>query len=166
MKIPFMALMVSGMTIAGTGTQVLAQPAPTTTTYHARHDTQFLAGLQWNFGDSTPEFVVGVRHTRTNTSDNVVGIKGDVAVPLDNKRWKQPVVRVMGVAGNRDVQGELGLGVQVNTWKPVVGAGVQGPFVNGGANYIFGDGLKPYIGVNSLKKPKKRKVVADAPEPI
>jgi hypothetical protein len=160
MKSRMVAMTGACMVMAGTGTSAIALPPSVQPTVHARHDTMFLAGLQWNFGDKTPEAVFGVRHARTDTSSNVVGIKSDVVVPLDGTRWKQPVVRVMGVAGNREVQGELGLGVQVGTWKPVIGAGVQGPFVNGGANYLSGDGLKPYIGLNSLKAPKKRSVLS------
>ena len=117
------------------------------------YETRVLAGLQWNFGDSQPELVLGVRRTQTSTSSHVRGGKIDLAIPLKADFGQiKPVVRVMGVAGNRDVQGEFGFGMRVLDWKPVVAAGAQIPYANGGINYVFADGAKPYVGFNTLKR--------------
>ncbi len=117
------------------------------------YHTSFIAGLQWNFGDSQPELVLGVRRTQTSTSSQVRGAKIDLAIPLKADFGQiKPVVRVMGLAGNRDVQGEFGFGMRMLDWKPVVAAGAQIPYANGGINYVFGDGVKPYVGLNTVKR--------------
>jgi hypothetical protein len=56
----------------------------------------------------------------------------------------------MGVAGVRQVQLELGGGVRLFDWRPVLGAGLQGLYSNGGVNYLPSEGFAPYIGVNDL----------------
>jgi hypothetical protein len=122
-----------------------------------RMETQAFAGLQWNFGDSTPELVIGVRRTQTDNDDEVIGGKIDLTLKLNEKILSQPMLRFVGLAGNRDVQGELAIGVKGFALKPVVGAGVQAPFANAGVNYVFGEGFQIYAGFNSLKKPEKPK---------
>jgi hypothetical protein len=116
--------------------------------------TVFSFGVQWDFGENRPDFVAGVRRTQTNTTSHVTGSKIDVSFPLTFDDGFQPRVRVLGLAGNRTAQGEAGVGVSVKQSKlsPLVAAGVQFPYVNGGANYIFGAGLKPYLGVNTINR--------------
>jgi hypothetical protein len=123
----------------------------------AEFETQFLGGLQWNFGSSAPELVLGVRRTRTDADDTVVGGKLDFAFPLNAHFFDGLTFRAMGLAGDRDVQGEFGLGLNGFDFKPLIAAGAQGPYVNGGANYIFGVGLQPYLGANSLQRPRAAK---------
>jgi hypothetical protein len=118
-----------------------------------RAETRVMAGVQWNFGTSTPEFVVGVRRIETRRGDSTFGGKFDIAIPLSMKNFKTPIVRVMALAGNRDIQAEFGFGVKLLEWKAVAGLGVQAPYTNGGVNYIFGDGLNPYLGINTLARP-------------
>lgn len=115
--------------------------------------TKFFAGLQWNFGDSRPELVLGVRRSETNTSNHVAGGKADLAVPLTTQFAEiKPVLRIMGLYGNRDVQAEFGFGMRAFDWKPLAGAGVQAPHANGGLNYVFADGFKAYAGANTLAR--------------
>ena len=66
--------------------------------------------------------------------------------------WTRPVVRVMAVVGVSEAQLELGGGVRLFDWSPVFAAGVQGPYSNGGANYLPGGGIRPYVGLNDLGK--------------
>jgi hypothetical protein len=56
----------------------------------------------------------------------------------------------MAVAGVRQVQLEFGGGVRLIDWRPVLGAGLQGLYSNGGTNYLPSDGFAPYLGVNDL----------------
>lgn len=122
--------------------------------------TKFYAGMQWNFGDSRPELVVGVRRSETHASSRVTGGKADLAVPLTTKVAEiKPVLRVMGLYGNRDVQAEFGLGVRAIDWQPLVGAGIQVPYANVGFNYVYRDGFKAYAGANTLTRaPAPRRV--------
>ncbi len=130
--------------------------APYTYVTTSRHETAALVGLQWNFGSSTPELVLGVRTTNIRPSGAVSGVKFDVAIPL-NANWQKPTVRVLGVGGRRNALAEAGLGYSFASSSIVIGAGVQGPFVSGGFNYAPGSSVMPYFGVNSFNRPKKPK---------
>jgi len=134
-------------------------PTATTTTSAFEpsdaYETQFLGGVQWNFGTSVPELVLGFRQTRTSTDDDVIGGKLDFAFPLNAHFLDGFTVRGMGLAGDRDAQGEFGVGLRGWNFKPLLAAGAQGPYVNGGANYIFGEGFEPYLGANSLSQPRR-----------
>jgi len=131
-------------------------PAPVeTTSTSSASEIQFLGGLQWNFGTNAPELVLGFRETRTSSSDEVVGGKLDLEFPLNAHFLDAFTIRGMGLAGDRDVQGEFGLGLSGFDFKPLLAGGIQGPYVNGGVNYIFGTGFEPYLGANSLSRPHK-----------
>jgi hypothetical protein len=134
-----------------------AMAAPAQTVYSTRHEVAALIGLQWNFSSSAPELVLGARATSTKSSDRVNGVKFDIAIPLSEAKWTKPTVRVLGVVGNRDVLGEAGVGYSFAASSFVLAAGVQGPFVNAGVNYLIGSSLMPYIGVNSFNRPRKAK---------
>jgi hypothetical protein len=110
-------------------------------------------GLQWNFGASVPEFVVGTRYTQSNSDNIAAGAKLDVAFPLAAKQWKMPTLRLVGLYGTCAVQGELGLGASLSDMKPFVPAGAQGPYFNGGANISLEAKANPYIGFDSLGSP-------------
>jgi hypothetical protein len=124
-----------------------------TTTLQKRSETVAFGGIQWNFGASSPELVLGVRTTQSNRTSNVTGAKFDVAIPLDSKAWMMPTLRVMGVAGSCDVQGEAGLGWSFAANNPLFAVGVQAPFSTAGINYTIPGSFAPYVGVNSLRKP-------------
>ena len=127
-------------------------------------ETKFFAGLQWNFGDSQPELVLGARRSETSTSKEVRGGKIDLAIPLRLSLDEiKPVIRVLGVAGNRDVQGEFGFGLRLLDWKPLIAVGAQVPYANGGVNFVFNDGVKPYVGFNTLKRAVAPRVIDGAP---
>ena len=123
------------------------------TTLNKRNETVAFGGINWNFGASKPELVLGVRATQSNRTSNVMGAKFDVAIPLDSKTWTMPTFRVMGLAGSCDVQGEVGLGWSFNTNYPLFAVGVQAPYSTAGINYAIPNSFSPYLGVNSLRKP-------------
>ncbi len=120
-----------------------------------------MAGFQWNFGTSTPELVLGVRRIETRQNDSTIGGKFDIAIPLNAVTFKTPIVRLMAVGGNRDVQAEFGFGLKLMEWKAVAGLGVQAPYTNVGVNYIFNEGFNPYFGFNTLRKPTAPAVYPD-----
>lgn len=130
--------------------------SPTGTAPRARTETQFFAGLQWNFGTSAAELVGGVRRTRTSADNDVTGLKADVALPL-GRDILSPKVRLLALGGSRLVQAELGGGFDFAAGSPVISGGVQLPYLNGGANYVVGSGVQPYVGVNSLQRPPSGK---------
>jgi hypothetical protein len=114
-------------------------------------ETRFVAGVQLDLGTLAPSLYFAVRSAETTTHDQVYGAMLDVSVPaLPQLLDANPIVRVMGLAGNRGFQGEAGAGLRVRDLAPVLAAGVQAPYVNGGLNYIWGDGLHPYAGVSTF----------------
>ena len=135
-----------------------------TTTTSPREEARVGVGLQWNFGASQPELTLAARWTRTQTDSNVVGVKFDVALPVLNG-WR-PTLRLMGLAGDRDIQGEFGFGYRFATSKVLLGLGAQAPYVNGGMNYEFGDSVAAYGGVNTfgrLVAPRQTTTVGSPP---
>ncbi len=137
--------------LLGAGAALATPPLVANEQLHA--ETRVMGGVQWNFGSSSPELVLGVRRIETRQNDSALGGKLDIAIPLNLVTFKTPIIRLMAIGGNRDVQGEFGFGLKLMEWKAVVGAGIQAPYTNGGVNYIFNDGLNPYFGFNTLKKP-------------
>lgn len=121
-----------------------------TVTYSKNNDTAFSVGVQYDFGDMQPELVGSVRHTVTDTENDVTGGKVDLSIPLTGDNH-MPTMRAMGVAGSTDVQGEFGLGYDFGSAQALVAGGAQGPYVNGGINYQLDGKFAPYIGVNTLK---------------
>ena len=132
---------------------VLAAPGGATESTNKKNETVAFVGLQWNFGSSSPELVLGGRTTRSNNTTSVAGAKFDIAIPLNAKTWNQPTVRLLGLGGSCDVQGEAGVGYGFATKAPVFALGVQAPFANAGINYSIPNKFSPYIGMNSLRKP-------------
>ena len=127
-----------------------------TTTYSSNSETKAFIGIQFDLGDMQPELVGGVRYTKTDTKNDVTGVKGDVALPLMGDGQFMPTMRVMGLMGSTEVQGEAGLGYNTATQQFLLGAGAQGPYVNGGMNLEMDGSLHPYIGANTLKEAPER----------
>lgn len=147
-------IMTSVFSPAQAQTPTFSTPNVGTIYIRSTLQTVFSIGVQWDFGDKRPDFVAGVRRTQTNTTSHVIGSKVDLSFPLTLDDGFQPRIRALALAGNRTAQGEAGVGLALNKSKvaPLVAAGVQLPYVNGGANYIYGGGLKPYLGVNTLQR--------------
>ena len=137
----------------------LVPAVPQTIVEEDRDETRFFGGLRWSFGSGAPEIVAGVRHENTSTSDNVSGAQVDIAIPFSTDGITAPKARIMGLFGNRSVQGLAGVGYDFDKAAPLLGLGVQGPFSEGGAN-IYADGtIDPYLGKKTLdreKGPKRR----------
>jgi hypothetical protein len=123
----------------------------------SRNDTAFSLGIQYDFGDMQAELVGSVRRTHTNTGNDVTGGKLDVAIPLFAQSYF-PTFRAMGLAGSTKVQGEAGVGYDFAKQLPLLGAGVQGPYSNAGANFDM-NGVTPYAGANTLKDAPARTTV-------
>ncbi|MDZ7823248.1 MAG: hypothetical protein U5K75_03870 [Ahrensia sp.] len=52
-----------------------------------------------------PKVTGAVRHTKTDTSSSVTGAQADIAIPLGGGGFANTEVRVLGLAGNRDILG-------------------------------------------------------------
>ncbi len=145
--------------------------APTTTvvpglsSYGLRNtwDTRFSVGLQWNFGTMLPELVLAVRRTDTTPHNQVYGGQADISFPINLADPLQlPTVRALGLAGNRDAQGQAGIGLQLAHWAPLAAVGLQVPYASGGANYVLGQGLQPYGGVNAFSRVSAPRIISSS----
>ncbi len=130
-----------------------ARPADPLVITTSASDTVAFLGFQWNFGSKAPELVLGARYTQSDAENSLLGAKLDLAFPLDSAKWTTPTLRLMGVDGGCNVQGELGLGMSFADTKPFVAAGIQGPYVNGGVDLGFDGRYAPYLGLSSLAAP-------------
>lgn len=133
-------------------------PPQPTTQFEDRSATIFSIGLRFSFGTNTPSVVGGVRHLETDEDNDVTGILGELDFPLGNI-FQLPKIRFMGVLGNRDVQGMAGVGFNFQSASPLIGLGVQGPFSEAGLNWELNGTPDPYVGVNSFRRARSRKVI-------
>lgn len=116
-------------------------------------ETAGFVGLRWNFGSQVPAVTVGIRFTRTGVDDDVTGAKMDFSLDLKKDFAFTPTVRLLGIVGNRDVQGELGLGIQTADWQALLSGGVQLAHFNLGANLTLDGTLAPFVELNGLGRP-------------
>lgn len=146
--------MAAAVTPAEAGISFYTAPQGSPGGVRAVVKTIFSLGIQWDFGDKKPEIVAAVRRTQTDAQSRVTGGKVDLTMPLALDMNFAPKLRVLGVAGDRNIQAEAGFGLRLtpHSISPLIAGGVQLPYVNGGANYIFADGLKPYLGFNTIRR--------------
>ena len=114
--------------------------------------TAAFVGLQWNFGEATPELTGGVRYLTSNDNGLVYGAQADVALPLMSSSFG-PTIRLLGLAGNEDVQAQAGVGYDFASALPLLAVGVQASYFTAGANIELGGDVNPYFGLNTLAKP-------------
>ncbi len=131
--------------------------APTATVINApggkRRSESFFMGINWNFGTKAPELVLGLRSLRTGVDKKSSGAQLDVFLPfLGGISFDR--IRLSYVGGQRSVLGQLGFGYSFSQQTPLVGLGVQVPYANFGLDYLFRGTALPYVGLNSLNRPK------------
>ena len=140
---------------AGTGGPVVPPTVPADVTKNSRNDNKIYAGINWNWGAREgATAVIGYRAAKVRSNDRVRGAKIEVSYVLSGAPMGLGEVRVKALAGKRSVQGELGAGFSFQGQAALLNAGVQGPYVNGGTDYLFGKGWMPYVGVNTLGRVK------------
>ena len=137
---------VSAVTVIGSMTAWAGVPAPTI----GVNQTTASIGLRFEFGDNAPEIVGTVRQTYTDPNNMVTGGLAELAIPLTNKKHFGPKIRAMGLIGSTSFQGEAGIGYDFANQQPLIGLGLQGPYVEGGANYLFDGEFHPYLGINTF----------------
>ena len=127
----------------------IAGAAIVTPTLTGTENTTAGIGLRFEFGDNTAQIVASLRHTYTNTNNTVTGAMAEIAVPLFPAAHFGPKIRAMGLLGSTSFQGEAGVGYDFYNQQPLIGLGVQGPYVEAGANYLFDGKFHPYLGVDT-----------------
>lgn len=152
-KLLLASLAVTAATFAASSQVLAGVPQP----YVSNTETTLSIGLQYDFGDQQVDLVAAARSTKTDAGNDVIGGKVDLAIPMTGDNYA-PTIRVMGLAGSPDVYGEAGMGYDFAKSQALIGAGAQGPYVNGGFNYFFGGILAPYLGANTLDGAPERDI--------
>jgi len=117
--------------------------------YSVDENTPF-AALQWTFGAETvkPDVIIGYRSVDVDTDGDVSGWQGSVSYKPEHGIDK---IKVEGVSGDEDIQYTYGGGYSLQHHKALVSAGVNGSYLTGGADYIFGHNkIEPYLGLTTL----------------
>ena len=121
-----------------------------------RTDNRVYAGLSWELSGNRgflPNIQVGFRALQVKSSDTVNG--GDISLRLKLGAGLQlDSTRLVYVGGNRDVQGDLGIGYSFARSGFLGTAAIQGPYLKIGSDFMSGS-LKPYVEINSLAKPNE-----------
>ncbi|MGZ5130302.1 MAG: hypothetical protein ACXWCV_03110 [Caldimonas sp.] len=150
------ALAVALPAEAGKGGPVVPPTVDPIVTHSSRNDNKVYAGINWNFGVRTGATVfVGVRAARVNADSKVHGAKAEISYVLSGAPMGLGEARLKYLVGNRDTQGEGGVGYSFAHQAFLVNGGMQAPFMNGGADYLFGKGFLVYIGGNTLDSVRK-----------
>ena len=160
----------AGPALAGKGG---SPPTPTFTTVVTGQDKvgddEFFAGINWQFGaDSQAEFVIGYRDVNVHSDGDVAGVGVDFTFPFkDGLKFGE--VRLKGIDGQDDWQGEFGWGWSFMHKGFLLTGGAQSNFVTLGTDYVFGTGWEPYIGINSVSDfdvpPYLTQTTASCPSP-
>jgi hypothetical protein len=113
-------------------------------------EDEFFVGINWQFGAaSQAELVIGYRDVDVETNGDVSGAGVDMTFPLKDGIHVGEL-RFKGIEGEDDLQGEFGLGWSFFHKGFLLTAAAQGPYVTLGADFVFGTGFEPYIGVNTI----------------
>ncbi|GAB2499341.1 hypothetical protein [Arenimonas alkanexedens] len=167
----FALVLACGPVLAGVPTP---PPAPTfTTTVIGQDNTsedEFFVGLNWQFGaHSQPELVVGYRDLDVSSNGDVDGFGLDFTFPL-TKGFRPGELRLKGIDGDEDLQGEFGLGWSFAHQGFLLTGGAQGRHFTAGTDYVFGTGWQPYLGVNTVGEydvpPYLTETTASCPSPF
>jgi len=109
-------------------------------------ETRAYIGLQWIVGDAVgamPNFVLGIRQSRTRTNNIVTGGDMSFAVSLDTLR--PDAIRISYLEGKCDFIGQYGFGYSFSKQANLFFAGVVGPF-----SKVFAEidsGKNPAVGL-------------------
>ncbi len=159
-----LALVVAVPAQAGKGGPTQPPTVAASINKESRNDNKLYAGINWNFGARTgATAVLGYRAAKVRANDRVRGAKVEVSYVLSGAPMGLGELRVKGLAGSRSLQGELGAGYGFQGQAFLLTGGVQGPYVNAGADYLFGPGWQPYVGVNTLGKAKGARETSSCP---
>lgn len=137
---------------------------PPTIVKSSRNDNSLYVGINWNFGVRTgATAVLGYRDAKVKSNGNVDGFKVEATWVLSGAPMGFGELRAKYLKGERSAQGEVGLGFSGAHEAFLIHGGVQGPYINGGVDYLFNKGWLASIGVNSLGKVKKPKETTTCP---
>lgn len=159
MKSRALVLLLAGVCISSSafaGIPSIPATATTVTTGSgSRTDTRGYVGLNWTLGASlTPAVVLGVSNMRVKSNGDTSGAR--LAFHLNLAGGVAPgLVKLSYLQGKEDVQGEIGAGYNFIKAAPLLGLGVNAPYVAAGVDGYLSGEFSPYLGLTSQGKYKK-----------
>ena len=118
-------------------------------------NTNAYAGLNWNLGGGwTPSVVLGVFNTRVKADGDTEG--ANLAFHLNLAGGVKPgKFKLSYLNGKEDVQGELGIGYDFMRSAPLLGLGINAPYVSAGVDGYLNGSIIPFATLHSQGKFKK-----------
>ncbi len=124
----------------------------TTSGSTSKNNTNAYAGLNWSLGSSwTPALVLGVFHTKVKSDGDTQGANLSFHLNLAGG-IKPGKLKLSYLNGKEKLQGELGIGYDFIRSAPLLGLGLNGPFVAAGVDGYLSHGVVPYITLQSQGK--------------
>lgn len=139
------------------------------TTGGTKTNTNAYAGLNWNLGGGwTPSVVLGVFNTRVKSDGDTEG--ANLTFHLNLAGGVKPgKIKLSYLNGKEDIQGELGIGFDFMRSAPLLGLGVNAPYIAAGVDGYLNGNIVPFATLHSqgkFKKPESgssRRCVQDLP---
>ena len=150
------------MTLALTTSSAYGVPATIFSTPTKQTDNKVFAGFSWTIGGSAiPQLAIGFRSAKVSSNGDVYGNSLSMNIRLDKPSAGK--LKLNYFNGTQTVQGEAGLGYDFSNSQFLFGAGLHGPYLNGGLDYLLGGKFDPYLGIDSIGKYKKPNESCPAP---
>jgi len=129
-------------------------------------ETRAYAGLNWSLGGgATPALVLGVFRAKVESDGDTQG--GNLAFHINLAGGVKPGKLKLGyLNGKEDIQGELGIGYDFMKNAPLLGLGINAPYVNVGVDAYMNPGFVPYGTLHTqgeFDKPNQT-IIAPPPE--
>ncbi len=151
------------VTTALAATQALALP-PVVAAPGARSNTNGYLGLSWTLGGSkVPAVVVGVFNTRVKADGDTEGSHLSLSVNVENG-VKLQRAKLGYIKGQEDGQGEIAAGYDFSKGEPLLGLGVNLPYLGLGVDLYRNRDIAPYLDLRT--QDEFDKPAAPAPNPV
>jgi len=145
------SLFSSSSLYAGLGSYLPPTVAPNKST-----QTHAYAGLVWTLNNQlsyVPDISLGVRSLAVKSDNHVSGAEANLRVNLKDAPSLNSV-RLLYVGGNRDLQGNIGVGYSFLHKDFLATLAGSAPYSKLGVDYLFREkSFQSYLEVNSLAKP-------------
>jgi len=118
----------------------------------SKNNTNAYAGLNWSLGGNwTPALVLGVFRTHVKSDGDTQG--ANLAFHLNFAGGIKPgKLKLSYLNGKENIQGEIGAGYDFMRSAPLLGLGLNGPFIAAGVDGYLSQGLVPYVTLQSQGK--------------
>jgi len=110
----------------------------------SKTETRAYAGLNWKLdGGATPALVLGAFRAKVKSDGDTQG--GNLAFHINLAGGVKPGKLKLGyLNGKENIQGELGIGYDFLKNAPLLGLGINAPYVSAGVDAYAGPGFVPY----------------------